>query len=43
MKEFDLIPKNLKDLSKQQAKNWFKKISDTLVGGMTLGRFFHPE
>ena len=43
MKEFDLIPENLKDLSIQQVKNWFKKISDTLVGGTTLGRFLHPE
>ena len=43
MKEFDLIPKNLKDLSLQQVKNWLKKISDTLVGGTTLRMFFHPE
>ena len=43
MKKFDLIPENLNDLSIQQVKNWFKKISDTLVGGTTLGRFVHPE
>ena len=43
MEKFNLIPENLNDLSEHQVKNWFKKISDTLVGGTTLGRFFHPE
>ena len=42
MKEFNLIPENLND-SSIQVRNWFKKISDTLVGGTTLVKFFHPE
>ena len=43
MKECDLIPENLNDLSKQQVKNWFKKISDTLVVGTMLKKIFHLE
>ena len=43
MDDFNLIPENLNDLSKQQVKNRFKMISDTLVGWTILGRFFHPE
>ena len=43
MKDIDLIPENLNDSLKQLVKNWFKKKSDNLIGGTTLGRFFHHD